>query len=861
MRDLILQSARLRLLRLGLLALGAAAITAGLAFLVGTLQHSQATVMQTMADRWRVSYDILVRPKGIEGTPGYFPPSQLTGGGGGISMQQWEQIKQIAGVEVAAPVTQVGWVDYPVSVPLKAEPGLYRVAWEQSQSDGLQTYTTKGTRYTWVFSPSLLEGTRYEASAGLRGTARTREERREGTVAAALFEQAGIGVAPADDSTAFDVTVTVPVGIVAVDAEAESRLMGLDKAVAGGSYFATGDDRPSPIPTPGTVTYSLPVLVSAGTYGNFNLRVRLERLDLPAEPTTALLNDVVTRGGASAYLATRPGVAAAAWQSPPGRMGELLLARLGASDIQLTWSAKLHQAPRPQQYQSVLSPDPSRWPSAFQTLTAGVVSPPKGATGSPMAAWRFGGTGDDAPYPVRFHLVGTYDPGRVALSTPDDPGAALYRAGGAQVMFDTGLKPLARSVALKPLSHPLAYLTTPPVLLTTLTAAVPLLSPAPIGAVRVRVAGVEQVSDASIAKVDKVAKAIAARTDLQVDILRGASPEPILVNLPGKDEVPATGYVAQTWIKQGQAIQMFRELRRGDLLVMGLVLLVGFVFVIASSMVHVMLRQRELSILAAVGWRTRYLLVLALVESAMVSLTGGTVAAIFYSRVQTVEAAGIAFLLYAAGATVATLATGVARPMRAMRSSGVTPNKQLAHVDSLFQMAWGAVAARQRNLLSLAALVLPTALLVVLTALSLRLEDRFFVTVLGSQVALQVGPFHYALMIAAFALAAATTADLMSLSVLERRGELALLSALGWRRGALRGLVLREGLLWGLVAGAAGAVIGLVVLFGVYGRVQPGLWRILPVIISIPTVTGLIGAVAPAESAARMQPGEGVKIS
>lgn len=837
MRELILHSARLRLPRLLLLALGAALITAGLSYLAGTLQQSQAEVSQKLEDRWRVSYDILVRPPQSPETESFFTPGQLTGAGGGISLEQWQQIKAVDGVEVAAPVTQVGWVNYPVSVSVKAENGLYRIAWEQTQSDGLQTYTARGTDYTWIFPPGMFGGS---------------------APAPALFTAAGIRPSPSGDGSPLELSVPFPIAVVAVNAGEEARLLGLDQAVTGGTYFGPGEHRPMAQTGEGGAVYSLPVLVSGAEYGEFTLALKLERLGLPAAPSLDLLRDLKTRGG-RAYLEQQPGTQTLTWRSQPGRLGDVLMGRLDPSQIQTWWTAPLLPAPAPPIYGRTGALDAARWPDTFKAEPAGAITPPDPIVGTAMMAWRFTGVSEDQYRRVRFHSIGAYDPARIQLPAPADPSAALYRMGAAELAFDAGASPVAQPAALKPLAHPHAYLTSPPVLITTLEAAQPLLPGAPIGLIRVRVAAVEQISDRSIARVDQVAKAIAAATGLKVDIMRGAAPEPVLVQLPGSD--PSAGYFAQTWLHKGQAIQMFRELGRGDALVLGLVLLVGVVFVVASSIVHVMLRQRELSTLAAVGWRARHLLLLVLAEAGLVALAGGLAAALAFPRVQTLAAALGALLLYVAGATLATLTMGISTPLRLMRGGGVTPYKQLAHVENLRQIAWGSLWARRRNLLSLSALVLPTALLVVLTALTLRLEDRFFVTVLGAQIALQVGPFHYAMMVAAFALAAATTADLMSLSVLERRSELALLSAMGWPRKTLRALVLWEGVLWGLTAGLAGALLGLGALYLIYGRVQTGLWAILPLILAVPTITGLIGAIAPAESAARMEPARGVKAS
>lgn len=851
MYELIRQSARLRLPRLGLLALGAAVITAGLSFLLGSLQTSQSVVQERLTDRWRASYDLLVVPRGTSSPEGILPPSHLLGSSGGITMQQWDLIRQLDGVEVAAPVTRVGWVDFPLAPAMKLPPGLYRIDWEQRESIGLRNSVQAGTTHLWVLSPGVLKGS---ALAGVLDSVRGAARTDVGSVEAELFRTAGIGVAMADETVTVDLPLALPFVLTAVSPEEEARLLHLDRAVTGGEYFGEGHDRPVKIPDSVTIT-SLPALLMDGGAGNLHLRLTATPLQAPTEPTEAFLR-TLTSGNGAAGLPSRG--APVNWESRPGHPGDLIRSRVASGRVETDWSADLRPAPGPVLFQPTISPAPADWPTAYQALPAGVIRPPGG---TPVIAWRASGAVDEKARPIRFHLVGTYNASQIQLPVPYDPSAPLYQGAPALGVGGLGTGLVGRVTEYQVSAHPQSLAGTPPLVITTLKAAQEFLPPAPIGAIRVRVAGADRVSAESIERIDKVAAEITGRTGLQVRVIRGSAPDQVLVHLPGKEELPSDGYLSMTWLRSGQAVALFRELGRGDALVLGMVVLVGTVFVAASSVVHVLLRQRELATLAAVGWRLRDLMLLVLAEAGLVAAAGGAAACLLWPGLQTLWAALSALGVYLLGAAGAALVTGAASPIKLMRSGGVTPIRRLAHVDTLRAMSWGSLRVRRRNLFSLGALVLPTALLVIMSALSLRLEERFFVNVLGAQVALEVGPSHYAAMLAAFILAAATAADLISLSVLERRAELSLLAALGWRRNSLRILVLWEGLQWGAAAGLAGAALGLLALQTLYGRIASGLWPYLPLVLAVPVVTGLLAALLPAESAARMQAGEGIKLS
>ena len=79
---------------------------------------TQTTVVQASAiinSNWRPTYDLVVLPPQAALPPGNAIPADLLEGyGGGISMQQYEQIKKLPGIELAAPIAFLGYVQVPV---------------------------------------------------------------------------------------------------------------------------------------------------------------------------------------------------------------------------------------------------------------------------------------------------------------------------------------------------------------------------------------------------------------------------------------------------------------------------------------------------------------------------------------------------------------------------------------------------------------------------------------------------------------------------------------------------------------------------------------------------------------------------
>jgi putative ABC transport system permease protein len=106
----------------------------------------------------------------------------------------------------------------------------------------------------------------------------------------------------------------------------------------------------------------------------------------------------------------------------------------------------------------------------------------------------------------------------------------------------------------------------------------------------------------------------------------------------------------------------------------------------------------------------------------------------------------------------------------------------------------------------------------------------------------------------------------MLMAVFERTREIGVLRALGWRRRAILGMILREALLLGLIGGLAGILIAfsLVELMQIEPMVGDYLevvwsWDIFARAIGIALLLGLLGGLYPAFRATRLQPVEALR--
>src|SRR5947209_1037530 len=114
-----------------------------LILLSATTQTTVVEANQIINQSWRPAYDLVVLPSQAHVTGNTIPPDLLSGFDGAISMQQYQQIKQLPGIEVAAPIAMLGYVQYtsPIvafsSTPLSS--GYYRIDWTLTAFNGKQS--------------------------------------------------------------------------------------------------------------------------------------------------------------------------------------------------------------------------------------------------------------------------------------------------------------------------------------------------------------------------------------------------------------------------------------------------------------------------------------------------------------------------------------------------------------------------------------------------------------------------------------------------------------------------------------------------------------------------------------------------
>jgi putative ABC transport system permease protein len=304
------------------MAVGILVAAVSFILLTSAAKTSELRVRGSVARNFHTAYDILVRPRNsftlLERQDGLVRDNYLSGIYGGITPRQYEQIKRIPGVAVAAPIANVGYVlpfgeiAISISDALNDDPvQLYRLRLSWIANDGLSKYAA-GDLYLYYTRIHPL-GSRSETIPGGGRVPGPLEEvvRGKGLVPVCSGFQAPTVYGPFDlrqisylvcfssrspaagkvnfqqqklvpHGVGTLATAYFPIVIAGIDPIEEARLLHVDRTIVSGRYLREQDGpRVRSIPGCACANRFVPVVVSKRTYVDETLSVAVERLHIP----------------------------------------------------------------------------------------------------------------------------------------------------------------------------------------------------------------------------------------------------------------------------------------------------------------------------------------------------------------------------------------------------------------------------------------------------------------------------------------------------------------------------------------------------------------------------------------------------
>ncbi|MFI0960669.1 FtsX-like permease family protein [Streptomyces sp. NPDC021080] len=674
------------------LALAAGILVAATSFtlLTATVSTSRATTVGTVRKNARSAYDVLVRPPNsqtdVERQSGLVEPNFLSGTFGGITMDQYRRIRGMAGIDVAAPVANIGYlmvmstvtVDVSRFLDSKASRQILRIS--PTLTAGLGAYRTSDEYVYLTRSPltsgsssdQLFQSDTLEKGAVDKSTRRyqlkgkydvcfyfNRDKTEQTDFNLQLPMRPNLIAEDLRDRSAFDrdlnswmncqsgqgkatidVPVSYPVLLSAVDPDAENRLVGLGGAIASGRML-TEQDKPWTLPSSKSIhgqhdSY-IPALLSSSPLTAGTLNAAVERLDVgdPAElpsklgsPTAAsfvrgLHGTRVGKVGVDLGKGYRKGLEEDSFDTGAyWTVGPVTYRR--TSDGGLAVQAQPRQKPGLWVTNQRQQPVPYVPEENQGKQYRKVIS---------HASTDCLGLGhcdqvDSGRLPNPFvRLVGRYDTGKLrGFSALSDVPLETYQS--PQV---TGADPATRAVLhdkpLRPDRNLGGYASPPPTMLTTMDSITALTKSRRVPSLQDKApVSAIRIRVAGVSGVDTASR---ARVNAVAGAIRAAYPRLQVDVTVGSSPAPQTvalspsAHVTERWVAKGVALRILRAVDTKSAVLFVLVLVVCALFLGQAALASVRSRRTEIGTLRCLGWSGGEVLRLVLGELAVIGLAAG----------------------------------------------------------------------------------------------------------------------------------------------------------------------------------------------------------------------------------------------
>lgn len=216
--------------------------------------------------------------------------------------------------------------------------------------------------------------------------------------------------------------------------------------------------------------------------------------------------------------------------------------------------------------------------------------------------------------------------------------------------------------------------------------------------------------------------------------------------------------------------------------------------------------------------------------------------------------------IYIIGAVIPIILIQKINPIDAIKSGESSTNAwRIIPIIGISQLAIAHFFGKiRRNVLSVISMAFPAVLLMFFVFVTIRLQGTFYTSWLGQYAAAEIGPLHYIAVGVCLVISVLTVAELMWQNILERKQELSLLKAIGWRNRSISQLIVWEAVISGCIAGMLTLLLGLIAITILYQKFPIlELWY-LSLVSLVPIAASVAASLIPAFLAVRDTPQQGL---
>ncbi len=529
------------------------------------------SVGHTITEYGRGTYDILVRPESsrteVEKKLGIVEENYIGDSVGGISIEEWEKLKQHADIEVAAPVASIGYFSgKKLSVELPQLEESTRFTWEFTTTDGNSDYSLGEPRSLVYFKESVPGKVQYLKD---------------------LYNESASGAT---------MEVMLPTSyhlLVAIDMESEQKLTNIDLS-------ALDEDL-----DPEELAYLHSV------FGEIPIAKVIQREDIRI-PLTLKLKTESLKVDISEYQKkleiSEQDWMMAAEEEKRSRVLKMLMEEVPVNVMQ--YDIDLSSFQKPFDGTPVLINNQFEVENSVDFVSTRAETPIFYTAdkleytienddikvnivehGNPPSYKKLNKKGislyESKDVPYLLEQVGTFSPSTVEQNSLSSSPLGIY----STVDMKTKSGQL-----LKPTTIPGSFIAQPAGALTTLDMAELIKGPKPIDAIRVRVAGIEKYDQAAEEKIKEVAIYL-LQAGYEVDIVAGSSLKQVALDIEGIGEVLAS------WTTLGVAQELAEEWNALTVVTTLLLVAYALMWLIARLLFEKNSIEQENELLTTLGWQ------------------------------------------------------------------------------------------------------------------------------------------------------------------------------------------------------------------------------------------------------------------
>lgn len=546
-----------------------------------------------LQNNWRTDYDLLIRPTTSEANTGDLSElvrrSDMGNIRGGITLEQYEIIKGIEGVLVAAPISFIGYISS----------NIFEFSFDFDE-EGF---------YVTEQSVKIFDGIRYRDYIKDNGGRVTQYKKDAESIENQIDFIRNGGWVTTSGSMGIPGRDNYFWSLIAVDPIAEAKLLHLDQAIIEGEYLPNLNQL---LETRGMPL--IPILLQKKSFDVLT-SYTISKVDLDPQ----ISRDEIMALGGEEYIKQLPREQVFHIEYNP--YSDDLLYYYGRIDIEEGQLVKLDD-----RMTKILGTPFLYELGEVEFKQAGDLE------GFPLLeATAIGHQGEQIYYrslesslfdkPFGFDLYGIFDSNLLVnpYVTSDQPKSPdYYNPDIVYFTHDVKGNPIDQRVEYRNSPYKNTYSTGGVDAITTLEGAKFFLGDAPISIIRVIVDGVGERSVKNMEKVEKVAAEIREKTGLNVDVMIGAADRKVQVFLDDYEGVPGYGYILEGWSQAGASFAISERVSSTNIFLLVFVLFVGWISLSLIYRNYVEVRKKEIYICYTVGWSKRAIIKLLLKESCIV---------------------------------------------------------------------------------------------------------------------------------------------------------------------------------------------------------------------------------------------------